>query len=217
MPLMLRLYDIFLLSTMTVTYQICYSLVMNLVFAGGPCSGKSTSAMKLFTHYKETGVAVELVPEFARLYIAMKRLQNHNFALDDRDQLNIQKTQAAWEEAMDFSCGSSGVHIISDSWSVLALLYMTDHGKGIALTEAQVAAQRADLICYCKPIAPTGFLVNDPNRVHSYTQSLEIDYQVLSLIRSLGVPLENIITLDGSPQERHEQLLEAIQKKSLCP
>lgn len=185
---------------------------MNIVFCGSPASGKTTSAMKLFTHYKEIGTPVELVPEFARLYIAMKRLQNHNFVLDDRDQLNIQSTQVAWEEAMDFSCSPSGVHVISDSWSVLALLYMTDHGKEIALREAQVAAQRADLLCYCKPIAPMGFLVNDPNRVHSYTQSLEIDYQVLSLVKKLGFPSDQTVTLEGSPQERHEQLLEAIRK-----
>jgi hypothetical protein len=185
---------------------------MNIVFAGGPASGKTTSAMKLFTYFKETGIPVELVPEFARLYIAMKRLQNHNFVLDDRDQLNIQGTQVAWEEAMDASCGPECVNVISDSWSVLALLYMSDHGKEIALKEAEVAAQRATLICYCKPIAPS--FIKDPNRVHSYQESLEIDKQVESLLTRLSVPATKLITLEGSPQQRHDILLEKID--DLC-
>ena len=50
---------------------------MYVNFIGAPCSGKTTSAAKLFAELKEMGLEVEFVSEYARLYIAKKRIANN--------------------------------------------------------------------------------------------------------------------------------------------
>lgn len=187
---------------------------MNVSFIGCPCSGKTTTAAMIFARLKESCFSVELLPEYARLYIAKRRLARglkpqDKLRLTDEDQMRILIEQSRMESTMAKVCGPQVV-VISDTWSLATLLYM---GKGIRkskqirkLVETDILPF-IDLVFYVPPVAQQFLL--DPNRIHDEKQSLAIDAQIPGILSEFA-PRVPVIRLDGKPALRTSQALSEI-------
>lgn len=153
-------------------------------FIGAPCSGKTTTAAKLFAALKENGQPCEYIAEKARAYIAEKRFalkaqgRGHEFRLFDGDQLAIAKSQFRAEMIMD----DPGIITVTDSCVLNSFLYMS---PGFRSTKEVVDLMDAalgnyDLLFVCGPVPrPSG---TDPNRVHDADASALINDQIYSLL-----------------------------------
>jgi nicotinamide riboside kinase len=184
---------------------------MLVAFVGPPCSGKTTTAARLFADLKERGLPVEFLAEYARMYIAQKRwLQGGDMApLDDNDQFGIFWEQDKHEMVMSADPTSL---VIADSSAVSALLYMTDEfieaeskrepvfGVPNAIEKAKRAAKRYDIIFRCSPVKPG--VVYDPNRVHSYEQSVELGHRITKVFDLVGVDPKKVFPLFGDTKMR---------------
>lgn len=190
---------------------------MNVSFIGCPCSGKTTTAAMSFAKLKEIGMPVEFVPEYARLYIAQKRLAQNlgpqdPLNLDDQDQRTIMIQQAEMEWTMAKVCGPT-VTVISDTWSLAALLYMSEAGREDQIVKMIVENRilpLADLVFYAPPVYEAYTL--DPNRVHDEKQSQAVDALIPQVLAKFA-PKVKVIHLHGNAELRSAQVLDAIYRK----
>jgi len=171
-------------------------------FIGGPCSGKTTSAARLFAEFKDSGQSTEYIAERARWHIAKKKYEllrrglESKFVLDDLDQLSILSDQEHAEDVMN----QDNIIVITDSCVLNTFLYLGDNvlnSPSIQQFGRQVA-KRYDVLFVCAPVArPFGI---DPNRVHDEEASRIIHEKVASLFPLLeGVEVHN---LSGTTQAR---------------
>jgi nicotinamide riboside kinase len=184
---------------------------MLVAFVGPPCSGKTTTAARLFADLKERGLPVEFLAEYARMYIARHRWFNGQYVapLDDRDQFAIFTEQDKHELVLSSDPSSL---VIADSSAISALLYMTDefieaeskreplYGIPNAIEKAKLAAKRYDIVFRCSPVKPG--VVYDPNRVHSYEQSVELDKRISKVFDLVGLDPKKVYPLFGDPKMR---------------
>jgi predicted ATPase len=184
---------------------------MLVAFVGPPCSGKTTAAARLFADLKERGLPVEFLAEYARMYIAQHRwLQGDAVApLEDRDQYAIFVEQDKHELVMSADPTSL---VIADSSAISALLYMTDefieaeskrepvYCVPNAIERAKKAAARYDVVFRCSPVRPG--VVYDPNRVHSYEQSVELDKRITKVFDLVGMQPSKVYPLFGDTKSR---------------
>jgi nicotinamide riboside kinase len=182
---------------------------MNVAFIGCPCSGKTTTAAMVFARLKEAGVPAEILPEYARLYIAQKRcLHGDPVKLTDTDQYNIMSQQTQWETMMAKVCGSD-VITVEDTWSLAAMLYMSEEKK-----HSQEVRDLVDLIL---PAVRTVFYVDpvdqqfilDPNRVHDEAQSKAVDKLIPGILREFA-PNVPVVRLSGTAEMRTSLALREI-------
>jgi hypothetical protein len=165
-------------------------------FIGCPQSGKTTTAAMAFAGLKEVGMISEFITEQARFYIAQRKLQfgltpEDPLQLSDEDQVAIMTRQVEWDETFVRACGPD-VMIVSDSSPLNSMLYMSPASRQspqvIALKERSLAITHHSF--YSRPIPRPATTLADPNRVHSFEQSLEIDSwipELLKLVPSLPV------------------------------
>lgn len=153
-------------------------------FIGSPCSGKTTTAAKLFAELKDMGLPAEYVAEKARSHIAKKRFllrknnQEHLFYLDDDDQVTIANSQHTAELIMN----EENVIVITDSCVLNSLLYMTPsmQEREDLRKFMEEAISKYDIVFICGPVSrPKG---EDPNRVHSEAASIHIHNQIEALL-----------------------------------
>ena len=183
---------------------------MFITFIGPPISGKTTAAASLFANLKEKGFGgIEFLTEHARMYIARKkRSEGAAFTgLDDIDQNLIMLGQESMESDMSYN---KDTILISDSSAVLAMLYMTDRflefQAGLLNTErnvinvSRIAAARYDIIFRCSPVRPGA--LSDPNRIHSFEQSVELDKRIDKVLDLAEVDRKKVVHLTGSIKER---------------
>jgi hypothetical protein len=180
---------------------------MLIAFVGTPCSGKTTTAARVFADLKDAGYPAEFLPETARLYIAERRMVKcDSTPLADCDQDIIFTRQSEMEELLYLSSPES--IIVADSAAVNALLYMTEARRASAMltaSEARMAAARYTLVFRCHPVqAGTMY---DPNRVHSFAESQELDGLVDPLLTGLEL---KYISLFGPQQMRSRRAYGAI-------
>jgi hypothetical protein len=156
---------------------------------GCPRSGKTTTAARIFSTFKEQNFVCEFVPEQARIYIARKRVflnlkPEDQLRLTDEDQYKIMVDQFNAEQLMLYSCGKSSI-VITDSSPLNALLYMSKEFRESEEIQAFTKKTLSNDTCnfYSQPVSWLGG--DDPNRVHNHSQSLEIN----SLIPSVIFPL----------------------------
>lgn len=170
---------------------------MLIAFTGAPCSGKTTTAARVFADLKDAGYPAEFLPEFARTYIAYRRLKGDTSPLTDNDQVNIMQQQSEAEGMMALSSPDSIV--VADSAALNALLYMSPELRNLPHMQenARHAVARYGLVFRCHPVRPGSMY--DPNRVHDFNQSLAIDAQVEPLLKEYGLP---IIPLGGPQHHR---------------
>jgi nicotinamide riboside kinase len=197
---------------------------MLVTFIGPPCSGKTTTAARLFADLKEQGLPAEFLAEYARMYIAQKRrFEGPDFpGLDDWDQVAILTEQAKSESILSFDKTSI---VVADSSAVSALLYMTDdfiareqlrrpdYGGLNAIEEARRCAQRYDIVFRCSPVRPG--VLYDPNRVHSYEQSVELDKRITPIFELVGLDTSKVVPLFGDTRFRVTEAAAATTMKYL--
>lgn len=185
---------------------------MLVSFIGCPCSGKTTTAAMTFAMLKEKGLTAEFIAEQARLYIAEKKYmaKDHVITLDDDDQLQIMKHQLHVEKVMAASAASDSI-VVCDSSSLNSLLYMSEAGRERPEVKEMVeAATHYDLVFYCPPVAKP---VNpDPNRVHDYNASLQIN-EILPRVLKQHAPTLQLIPVTGDVEARYRLVFAAILDK----
>jgi nicotinamide riboside kinase len=186
---------------------------MLVTYMGAPCSSKTTTSARLFADLKERGMAVEYLTEYAREFISSRRhFEGGVFAgLNDLDQAAILREQARREEVMTFD---PKVVVIADSCAMSALLYMTDayiekvlsmpsanfYGGQSPIDLAREQAKKYDVIFRCAPVRPgVGY---DPNRIHSYEQSLELDKRMERVFDLCNVDRSKVFPLFGDTKLR---------------
>lgn len=162
---------------------------------------------------KELGIPVEFVPEYARQYIAKKRLEKglrpgQALKLLDKDQKIILKKQADLEWTMAKVCGPN-VTVISDASPLNTLLYMSPSLRD-SLEVKRIIKNKvlpvADLVFYATPLFEEVCL--DPNRIHSIQQSKEIDASIPKIIN-----MKMLVPLYGSAAVRVSQVMAALNGK----
>ena len=177
---------------------------------GAPCSGKTTTAAMAFAALKETGVACEFVPEQARVHIARLRLAlppGQPLVLTDQDQLRIMESQLEMERMFRDSLGGGGV-VITDTSAYLTLMYLSEDGRHHPKARRVLEEAGYDLLFHCPPVPRDGMVGQDPNRVHSLEDSLEID-RLMAGVFAEHVPgkYESAVRLSGSSLARHSTVM----------
>jgi nicotinamide riboside kinase len=178
---------------------------MLIGFIGCPASGKTTTAARLFAHFKDVGLATEFIPEQARWHIAEERLNQglppgSQVELDDIDQTEIYYTQLSWENILRTSTPKS--LIITDSCVLNTLMYLKGQEGLRKVMLSNEVLKRYDLLFYCPPTS--GFGVPDPNRIHDHEQGLAIDKMLTDSFEEFGI---SPLMLTGNTQTRYQQAL----------
>lgn len=153
---------------------------MLINFIGAPCSGKSTTAGRVYAELKDQGYPAEFVPEQARRYIAANRYDS----LDGLDQIVIMEKQ--FKEESIFAEGSQAL-VVADSSPLNSLLYMTN-GIRMTLDVEKVLGRLKErnesipsVAFLCEPVKPA-LLLPDPNRLHTWEQSVALHEQVKEVL-----------------------------------
>lgn len=187
---------------------------MLVSFLGSPCSGKSTTACLLAGKLKAGGYPVEFYSEYARMYIAKKRLECERdglmFSLNDEDQFAIMERQMTMEATLDESLKKVGGLTVTDTSALNALLYLNQPADGgipstwtrpnvVKMVEAIKA--RTGIFFFSFPVdLPEYVRGTDPNRVHDQKQSEAIHALVSKLKNHFG--LDSVIPLVGNEDNR---------------
>lgn len=183
-------------------------------FIGSPCSGKTTTAAKLFAELKDCGQPTEYIAEVARSHIAEKKFLlrqqgcEHLFSLDDGDQLAIAAAQYRSELVMN----QKELIVITDSCVLNSLLYMTPSMRENAEVKqlAEEAIKKYDVFFVCAPVPrPAG---EDPNRVHNEAASMLIHEQIESLLLP-KLEGREVHFLTGTTHARMGQAFSVVMKK----
>jgi nicotinamide riboside kinase len=182
---------------------------MLVAFLGAPCSGKTTCAAQTFAALKRDNYNAEFISEYAREYIAEKKVvsKNPKVDLDDADQIQIMSQQLKKEIIFAESCKNESI-VVVDGSALNSVLYMSEKAmysdQVVQLIES--AKANYDLIYMCSPFICDR--VEDPNRIHNFEQSKEIAKKLERLIESnfrekkeMGSKVE-VKVLIGNPHVR---------------
>lgn len=188
---------------------------MLIGFLGCPSSGKTTTAAITFAELKAHGIPAEFVMEQARILIAQERIllglsPNEFPKLEDSHQEKILELQENLENLMIKSCGDNIV-IISDGSIFNTLLYLNTISEN---TKQIIERHRKlyDYLFYC-PMIPNNFSSTDPNRIHSKEISKQIDQvKIPEIIQQFNI---DAVPLNGTPQQRKDQVISVIYNKFL--
>lgn len=180
-------------------------------FIGSPCSGKTTTAAKLFAELKDTGMPAEFITEKARSYIAKKKFslrqqqQEHLFSLTDDDQVEIANSQYIGEMTMN----QKNLIVVTDSCVLNSLLYMTPSMRERADLRGfmETAVAKYDVVFICSPVPRPGG--EDPNRVHDEAASMHIHQQIDALLTPFLSGTE-VHTLTGPSHQRAQAAFSAV-------
>lgn len=171
---------------------------------GPPCSGKTTTAARAFADLKDAGFPAEFIPEQARVHIATRRAheKGRKVELGDDDQFAILVAQAGLESV--FAASNPSSTVVTDCAAFLALAYMTPESRARALQRAQESAARFTLVFRCSPVQPG--MVQDPNRLHSFDESLALDVEIDAVLAMVGLPPERVVRLSGATWQRVDEI-----------
>jgi len=180
-------------------------------FIGCPLSGKTTIAAAVFASLKNDGYPTEFISERARFHIARKRAtEGSRFKLTDEDQFGIFRDQFEHEDS--FKRASPDSVIIADASPLLALLYMSDEGVQRFSTEQQELLQKAtsnmQVVLHCDPISNVN--VNDPNRLHTLEQNLQIHARIPDLLAKYAQHVEPVLLTERFAHSRTTSALREI-------
>jgi predicted ATPase len=184
---------------------------MLIRFIGSPGSGKTTISAKVFAHLKETGYPTDFVTEFARQFIAYKKVSSgrSTITLKDEDQLEIMGKQIDLDQNFSLSCGPETI-IITDTCPLNALFYMSsDFRDNNPIVQDLVRdCLSVDAVYFYSPPVQD-LTVSDPNRVHSREQSLEVDKSINQILAKFANNIK-VLPLFGDPDQRMKQVLAEI-------
>lgn len=180
---------------------------MLIGFIGCPCSGKTTTAAKLFAALKADGISTEFIVEQARWYIAQKRLRSKGpLVLTDDDQFRIMLKQYQIEQTFKAVCPPETL-IISDTTALSAMLYMTAEQRESQEVQqlCYEAVKLYDVIYTASPVLSFDRL--DSNRVHDEQQSRAIAAKIEPLLASVLPTSVPVVPLVGSIEIRFSTVL----------
>lgn len=173
----------------------------------------------VFAKLKENGTPVEFVSEQARMYIAEKRVEwdmlpEAELKLGYQDQVAIMGRQVTAEQTFAKACGPQVV-VVSDSSPLNALLYMTPAERKSFSVQRMLQAylKHIDLAFYAPPIGVSSARI-DPNRVHTLSQSLQID-AIIPAVLAKNAPALQVIPVFGDAETRYSQVVAAIYSKQV--
>lgn len=183
-------------------------------FIGAPCSGKTTTAAKLFAELKESGQPAEYIAEKARSYIANKKFMlrqegiEDSFSLTDQDQVAIAKTQFRAELVMN----QGDLIVVTDSCVLNSLLYMSEATRQSLEVKdlVRAATSKYDLLFVAGPVQRPS--VTDPNRVHDEEESLLINSQIATVLQP-EFEGKHVIYLSGPMHVRLQEALSTTLNK----
>jgi len=181
---------------------------MMISFIGAPCSGKTTTAAKVFATLKESGIAAEFVPEYARVHIAELRVKGKlKDRLSDQDVMVIGMRQRILQEIVKH--GSPSSVVIADSSPILSLLYLEQPNDAFK-EQVRNAMKETDLVLLCEPVPPP--VMKDPNRLHTFEESLEY-HERLKKILADDFPELDPVLLVGDIDYRVSTAFAAIMER----
>lgn len=173
---------------------------MLIGFIGAPASGKTTVAAMLFGKIKSEGYYVsDLLTERARRYIIHRKFKTGgDISLTDDDQHQIYWEQLREELIYKKTLPIKDI-IISDSCIINNYLYLkrVSEDKRLAFSNA---IREYDIIFYCRQ-SDSQYHEDDIGRLHSRSESQDIDAQIPELLSSFGIEAVDLI---GRPQVRLE-------------
>lgn len=180
---------------------------MLICFIGSPCSGKTTAAAALFSELKNTGHAVEFIPEFAREYIMMNRSQGKK-ELTKKDQGFIYTNQKLKEDF--YKKNSPNSIIISDGSTINSYFYGLDDKLDL-----REELRRYDMVFFCSNI--TGKFELDDNRIHDKDFSKSMEIKMESSLEQAEGDMESVgfevFKLTGSRKARLDTMIAFFQEK----
>lgn len=194
-------------------YQ-CKVHAMLVQFIGGPCSGKTTTAAKLFATLKEQGHPCEFVAERARAHIAKVRRRLLDSGQDpsdcrmtEDDQLAILEDQLRCEEDFVKTCPKQTI-VVADGCPLNSLLYLAPELRERINTKSRTrqAICNLDVVFRCQPVDQPAS--SDPNRIHSAKECAVIDGWIPEVIPREA--LDKCVLLAGPIQLRHDVALAVI-------
>jgi nicotinamide riboside kinase len=181
---------------------------MLVSFFGAPSSGKTTIAANVFAKLKASGVTAEFIAERAREVIAKYKFHKSPTMLNDAMQREILFSQYYSEKYFAHSTQSP---VISDSSTLLTLAYMSDEFgikyKGEIEQVVEEIKGLVDVAFYC-PLVKRN--VTDPNRIHSFEESLVVDEKIKKILTS-HLTGKKVVVLSGGIEEMTEQAIAAIK------
>lgn len=181
---------------------------MLVCFMGAPSSGKTTIAANVFARLKAEGVSAEFIAERAREIIAKYKYYKSPTMLNDAMQREILFSQYYSEK---YFASSTTNPIISDSSTLLTLAYMSkDFGvkyKGEIEEIMSEIVPQIDIAFYC-PLVKRN--VTDPNRIHSFEESMEVDEKIKDILKKY-LTNDRVVVLSGGIEEMTQACLKSIR------
>lgn len=174
-------------------------------FFGCPSSGKTTIAANLFSHYKETGLSAEYIPEAARSYIAKAKTERTPWYMNEEDHIRIALEQYSQEYNFVNTVDKQTI-LLTDGSIFNSILYT---GKE---DSERLAKGHYDCLFFCDPVRP---LSSDSIRLHSFEESLQIHERAIQMMEQYGsdLPLVKLVgSLPYRVQTAKTAVLEALQR-----
>jgi nicotinamide riboside kinase len=174
---------------------------MLVTFIGSPCSGKTTTAALLFATLKGDGIASEFVPEYARRYIMERRHVKKDISPLSDDEQKIIFSRQLSEEQM-YQAASKQMVAVADSSALNSLLYMSPEARESVARKELWNNGFYNVAFVCEPVFEA--VSYDPNRIHSYRDSLRLHAEIPALLKEHAPDLR-VCVLSGSPQVRKQE------------
>lgn len=163
---------------------------MRVSLFGGPCAGKSTTALGIAHFLKESGVSIELVSEYVKSWACQKR------EVKPFDQIYLLGKQTQYE----YKFLSSGIkNIVTDSPVLLSCSYTKLYNSHLGIHEPMIDIVKAyekaypSLNIYIergdKPYNPEG-------RYQTEDEAKELDRLILEDLKSTGLPYKTFSYYD---------------------
>lgn len=158
--------------------------VINLV--GGPSSGKSVMAARIFAELKSRHCTAEYVQEYVKTLIWQERF-------DDIDnQFHVSKKQYKWIKILD----NKVEYIIVDSPLIVGLFYnrfSTTNVSNVERTERYILSRMEEFDnIYIFLERNPQFPFEIDGRIHTEKESLQIDQKLRELLHEFHLPYKSI-------------------------
>ncbi len=165
-------------------------------FYGGPAAGKSTAAASLYAHLKKAGFNVEMAPEIAKEFV----LEENSVALSY--QLMIWANQCY----RIYTAYRHADIVITDAPILLGAIYNEDASSAFI----DVVLEQYHSFNNINIVVPrqTSTLHSMVGRVHSLTESVSIDNQIIHLLENHAIPFT---TYDGDDDALTQLIYDELQ------